>query len=58
VIDKRELADYQSRLKVISTRLFAGKTVIHVFSEMQPDQTYEVVEVGLDDVYFSTLAKV
>jgi len=57
VIDKRELADYQSRLKVISTRLFAGKTVIHVFSETQPDQTFEVVETGLDDVYFSTLAK-
>jgi len=57
VIDKRELAEYQSRLKVISTRLFAGKTVIHVFSETQPDQTFEVVETGLDDVYFSTLAK-
>jgi len=57
VIDKRELADYQSRCKVISTRLFAGKTVIHVFSEAQPDQTFEAVETGLDDVYFSTLAK-
>ncbi len=56
-IDKRELADYQSRLKVISTRLFAGKTVIHVFSETQPDGTFEAVEAGLDDVYFSTLAK-
>jgi len=56
-IDKRELRDYQSRFKVISTRLFAGKTVIHVFSETQPDGTFEVVEAGLDDVYFSTLAK-
>jgi ABC-type multidrug transport system ATPase subunit len=56
-IDKRELADYQSRFKVISTRLFAGETVIHVFSETQPDSTFEVVEAGLDDVYFSTLAR-
>ncbi|MCI0697176.1 ABC transporter ATP-binding protein [candidate division KSB1 bacterium] len=56
-IDKRELADCQSRFKVISTRLFAGKTVIHVFSETQPDGTFEAVEAGLDDVYFSTLAK-
>ncbi len=56
-IDKRELGEYQSRLKVISTRLFAGKTVIHVFSETQPDGTFEVIEAGLDDVYFSTLAR-
>lgn len=56
-IDKRGLGDYQSRLKVISTRLFAGKTVIHVFSETQPDSTFEAVEAGLDDVYFSTLAR-
>ncbi|MGH7453680.1 MAG: ABC transporter ATP-binding protein [bacterium] len=56
-IDKRELGDYQSRFKVISTRLFAGKTVIHVFNETQPDGTFEMVEAGLDDVYFSTLAK-
>lgn len=56
-IDKRELGDYQSRFKVISTRLFSGKTVIHVFSETQPDSTFEAVEAGLDDVYFSTLAR-
>jgi ABC-type multidrug transport system ATPase subunit len=56
-IDKRELADYQSRFKVISTRLFAGKTVIHIFSATQADSAFEVVEAGLDDVYFSTLAK-
>jgi ABC-type multidrug transport system ATPase subunit len=56
-IDKRELTDYQNRFKVISTRLFAGKTVIHVFSETPPDSTFEMLEAGLDDVYFSTLAK-
>jgi ABC-type multidrug transport system ATPase subunit len=56
-IDRRELADYQSRFKVISTRLFAGKTVIHVFSGTQPDGSFESVEAGLDDVYFSTLAE-
>jgi hypothetical protein len=28
-----------------------------VFSETPPDSTFEAVEAGLDDVYFSTLAK-
>ena len=56
-IERRELAEQQNRYKVISTRLFAGKTVVHVFNETQPDQTFEAVETGLDDVYFSTLVK-
>lgn len=56
-IERRELAEHQNRYKVISTRLFAGKTVVHVFNETQPDQTFEAVETGLDDVYFSTLVK-
>jgi ABC-type multidrug transport system ATPase subunit len=56
-IDRRELSDYQNLFKVISTRLFAGKTVIHVFSETSPDSAFEAIEAGLDDVYFSTLAK-
>ncbi len=56
-IERRELAEHQNRYKVISTRLFAGRTVVHVFNETQPDQTFEAVETGLDDVYFSTLVK-
>jgi ABC-type multidrug transport system ATPase subunit len=50
-----ELEDYQSRHEVISTRLFAGNTIIHVLSDTQP-QGFEPVEGGLEDVYFSTLS--
>ena len=33
VIDRKELEDYQSSYEVISTRLFAGRSVIHVLAD-------------------------
>ena len=50
-----ELQDYQSKFEVISTRMFAGNTIIHVLSESQPE-AFDPVEGGLEDVYFSTLS--
>jgi ABC-2 type transport system ATP-binding protein len=55
VIGRDDLEDYQGRYDVISTRLFAGNSVIHVLSDEQP-QGFEPVEGGLEDVYFSTLS--
>jgi len=54
-IDHAELEDYQASHEVISTRLFAGKTIVHVLSDTQP-KGFEPVEGGLEDVYFSTLS--
>jgi ABC-type multidrug transport system ATPase subunit len=54
-IDRKEVEDYQQRYEVISTRLFAGNSVIHVLSGQQPEG-FEPVEGGLEDVYFSTLS--
>ena len=50
-----DLADYQAKHEVISTRLFAGNTIIHVLSDKQPTG-FDPVEGGLEDVYFSTLS--
>jgi len=49
------LADYQEKYEIISTRLFAGQTIVHVLSNTQP-QGFEPIEGGLEDVYFSTLS--
>ena len=54
-IDHAELEEYQASHEVISTRLFAGKTIVHVLSDTQP-KGFEPVEGGLEDVYFSTLS--
>jgi len=50
-----DLADYQAKHEVISTRLFAGNTIIHVLADKQP-AGFDPVEGGLEDVYFSTLS--
>ena len=54
-IDRSELEKYQQSHEIISTRLFAGRSVIHVLSDKQP-AGFEPVEGGLEDVYFSTLS--
>ena len=55
VIARQQLEEYQSRYEVISTRLVAGNSVIHVLSDNAPEG-FEPVEGGLEDVYFSTLS--
>ena len=54
-INRTELDEYQSRYEVISSRLFAGNSVIHVLADKQPEG-FDPVEGGLEDVYFSTLS--
>ena len=56
VIDKPELEAAKAQYKVISTRLLAGRTVIHIESETDPGAGFAPVEGGLEDVYFSTLS--
>jgi ABC-type multidrug transport system ATPase subunit len=55
-IDKTELDQYQSEMKVISTQLKAGRTEIHVHAEAQPDDSFAAAVVDLEDVYFSHIA--
>jgi ABC-2 type transport system ATP-binding protein len=55
-MDRAELEDVRARRQVISTRLFAGQTVVHVLSDADPGDGFVQVEGGLEDVYFSTLA--
>ncbi len=54
-ISHAELEQYQASHEIISTRLFAGQTIIHTLSDTRPDG-FDPVEGGLEDVYFSTLS--
>tara|TARA_R110001606_G_scaffold88649_3_gene199644 strand:+ start:6388 stop:7287 length:900 start_codon:yes stop_codon:yes gene_type:complete len=55
-IRREELDSYRAKYEVISTRLFAGSTVIHILSSSDPKDGFIAVNGGLEDVYFSTLA--
>ncbi|TGE21122.1 ABC transporter ATP-binding protein [Hymenobacter metallicola] len=54
-ISKTEVAQYQQQFAVISSRLFAGQTIIHVHSLAQPGHGFEAVEPTLEDVYFARI---
>lgn len=56
-IDRDQVEANRERYEIISTRLFAGRTVIHILSETDPGDGFAPVEGGLEDVYFSTLAQ-
>ncbi len=56
-IERAELDSYKERHQLISSRLFAGRTVVHVLSDTNPGNDFTAVEGGLEDVYFSTLAQ-
>jgi len=56
-VERSALGDYQARYRLISTRLFAGRTIIHILSESDPGDGFSAVEGDLEDVYFSILAQ-
>jgi ABC-2 type transport system ATP-binding protein len=55
IIHSSELVAHRERFKVILIRLFAGRTLIHVWSNAAPDQGFEAVTPDLEDLYFATI---
>ena len=56
-IGRDELVATKAAHEVISTRLFAGRTIVHILSDRDPGTGFTAVEGGLEDVYFATLAR-
>ena len=57
VIERGELAPLREQYEMLSTRLFAGRTVVHILSDRDPGNGFTPIDAGLEDVYFSTLAE-
>ncbi|WP_373552199.1 ABC transporter ATP-binding protein [Haliscomenobacter sp.] len=55
IILKAELNDYEKNFQVISSKLVAGKPIIHIFSEDDPGEGFQPAEPGLEDVFFSKI---
>lgn len=54
-IEKSSIQDYKTKHNVISSRLFAGKTLIRVLADEIPESEFASVAPNLEDVYFSTI---
>jgi ABC-type multidrug transport system ATPase subunit len=56
VISKAELPELEREHALISTKLLAGRTVVHVYGDTTPGPGFEPAEPDLEAVYFSTMA--
>jgi ABC-2 type transport system ATP-binding protein len=56
-IDKAALNEYKSRFQVISSYMSDSQLLIHVYADAMPEYGFELIEAGLEDVYFSTITK-
>jgi ABC-type multidrug transport system ATPase subunit len=55
-IARSELEATKARYPVISTRLAAGRTLVHVVADTSPGDGFAAVEPTLEDVYFAAIA--
>ena len=56
-VTRDELATLETRLNVISTKLLAGRTIVHVHADDSPGPEFDAVEPDMKDVYFSVMAR-
>lgn len=54
-LNKQELPEHQQQFRVISTKLVAGRPLIHIISDTPPGQGFEKVTPDLEDVFFAEI---
>ena len=54
-VSREELPTLEQQLRVISTKLLAGRTSAHVYADASPGAGFEAVEPDMKDVYFSVM---
>jgi ABC-type multidrug transport system ATPase subunit len=56
-VTHEELDALEREQRVISTKMRAGQTSVHVYAESSPGALFEAVEPDMKDVYFSVMAR-
>ena len=54
-VNRGEVEQHRSRHTVISSHLYAGRSILHVLADSDPGDGFSAHEPDLEDVYFSTL---
>ncbi|HEY6552299.1 MAG TPA: ABC transporter ATP-binding protein [Vicinamibacteria bacterium] len=57
-VPKAAVEEHRASHRVIASRLFGGRTQIHVLADGRPDPGFEPAAPDLEDVYFSVLSSV
>jgi ABC-type multidrug transport system ATPase subunit len=56
VVSRAELAEVRRAHELLSSRLAAGQTVVHVLADAAPGKGFTPADAELEDVYFATLS--
>lgn len=56
-MEKSELEKVKQSFKVLSTKLVAGRPLVHIFSETDPGDGFESIAPDLEDVFFWRIKK-
>ena len=54
-VAKSELANIKEQHQVLSSKLVAGRPLVHVFCEQNPGDGFEPIAPDLEDVFFSSV---
>ena len=54
-VNRAEVAALREQHKVISTRLYTGKTTVHVIADGAPGPDFVPVQATLEDAYFAAI---
>jgi len=54
-VERVDVEDHRNRHNVISSKLYAGRSILHVLSADDPGDDFTSHEPDLEDVYFATL---
>ncbi|TND10626.1 MAG: multidrug ABC transporter ATPase [Bacteroidetes bacterium] len=57
IVDKTDVAAHKAMFTVISSRMYMGKVVLHVYADAQPDGSFESQPPSLEDVYFASIVR-
>jgi ABC-2 type transport system ATP-binding protein len=55
-VAKSQVKDHEQRYRVISSKLIAGKPLIHIYSVENPGDGFTPVSADLEDVFFSRIS--
>ena len=54
-VEKSELAQLREQHQVLSSKLVAGRPIVHIYSEIDPGDGFQSITPELEDVFFSKI---
>jgi ABC-type multidrug transport system ATPase subunit len=54
-LDKTELEEVKQRYQVLSSKLVAGRPIVHIFSKVDPGSGFQLISPDLEDVFFAKI---